>query len=364
MKNFIYIEIKAALILFCLLACSPLFFSCEEEDGGAPPVLERVSLVPKDSTMLSGGRGETLVIFGSNLATVQEVYFSGSRAPLNTTMVRNDNIIIRIPDNAPFPGPNVLSTVRVVTLYGEAQMEFEIEQPAPNIRSFIPAVGSPGESITIRGEFFNGLASVQFIDAATDEALDADIVSHTLDEETGEEVVVAIIPDGAKVSYLALTTPAGTGLSSNTFGLNYAIYTENLNENFFNWSWGGVDVFTATNVSKSGLNSYRRTYNDGWSGIQLHYGPDGDPGLDLSGYTAIKFSVYGGPGTTGKQIQFTLNWGDMVQIQVVEGQWTDYSFPLSEFGNPATLQFVVFQDNGNTSPAAPYLVYIDDMGLL
>jgi len=297
------------------------------------------------------------VIFGQNLATTREVYFSGEQAALNTTYVRDDNIIINIPGGAPFPNPNVLSTVRVITNYGEANMEFEIQQPPPVIDNFAPAVASPGEAVTIDGEFFNGLQSVAFVDVATNEVREAEIVSSTVDE-TGEHIVV-IIPDGTKVSTISVTTQAGTGVSEKTFGLNYAIYTEGLNSEMQNWGWGGSDDFYSTTAAKSGNYSYKRAYEGGWTGVQLHHGT-----LDLTQFTHAKFSVYGGPGTTGKLIQFTINWGASVQIEVTEGEWVDYTIPLSDIGSPAVLDNFILQDNANSSPGAPYLIYLDDIGFL
>ena len=184
-------------------------------------------------------------------------------------------------------------------MYGEANMEFEILQPPPVINNFAPAVADPGETVTIDGEFFNGLQSVAFVDAATGEERDAQIVSSTVDDD-GEHIIV-IIPDGTKVSNIAVTTQAGTGVSENTFGLNYAIYTEGLNPEIENWGWGGKDDFYSTTVAKSGNYSYKRAYEGGWTGVQLHHAS-----LDLTQFTYAKLSIYGGPGTTGKLIQFTI----------------------------------------------------------
>ena len=98
----------------------------------------------------SGARLTTYVIYGNNLATTREVYFNESLAPLNTTLVRNDNIIIRIPDNAPFA--NVPNKLRVVTEFGQAELNFVIEQPGPTIASFDPAfIGAGGRSVLAPG---------------------------------------------------------------------------------------------------------------------------------------------------------------------------------------------------------------------
>src|SRR5690606_28809020 len=150
---------------------------------------------------LSGGRYEYYAIMGQHLATTQEVYFSGVQAALNATMIRDDNIIVSIPGGAPFPGPNVLSTVKVVTLYGEAQLEFSIEQPEPVISSFSPAVAVAGEKVTITGQYFKGLEKVSFVDAVSDMATDAEVLSHVPGEEGESDVITVVVPEGIGVSY-------------------------------------------------------------------------------------------------------------------------------------------------------------------
>lgn len=336
-----------------------LFNACDESDEGAAPVIDRVSLVAKDSTTHQGGRGETVVIFGKNLATVQEVYFSGIPAPLNTTMVRNDNIIIRIP-GAPFPSPNVLSTVRVVTLYGEAQLEFEIAQPDPDIYTFAPAVASAGEEVTIKGEFFNGLMGVSFVDVATGEALEAEVISYTYNEEEEVEELIVIVPDGVKVSNIAVTTVAGTGLSENTFGFNYAVFTDDIASGWNKAGWSGSTVWNNNTPVKSGNFSAKHSYTGGWGGFQITHGT-----FSLAEYSSIKVSLFGGPGTEGKltQIYITETQGGPatpVELALHEGVWTDYTIPLSSLGDPSVVNELVIQDKG----MAPYLMFVDDLGFL
>ncbi|HYC84758.1 MAG TPA: hypothetical protein VEB86_06025, partial [Chryseosolibacter sp.] len=117
MKNIIY---KNWLLALFVGLTAFAFVSCDDSDEGAPPIIERVSLVPKDSTTESGFRGNTYVIFGQNLGTAQAVFFNGEQAPLNTTLVRNDNIIVRIGSNTPYV--NASNKVTVVTKHGEASL--------------------------------------------------------------------------------------------------------------------------------------------------------------------------------------------------------------------------------------------------
>jgi hypothetical protein len=351
-------------ILFLVFGAT-LFSACDESDNGAAPIIERVSLVAKDSTTNAGGRGSVLVIFGKNLSTVQEVYFSGVPAPLNTTMVRNDNIIIRIPDSAPFPGPNVLSTVRVITKYGEAQMDFEIAQPDPDIQTFAPAVASAGEEVTIKGEFFNGLQSVSFVDVATGEALEAEIVSYTYLEEEELEQIVVIVPDNVKVSNIAITTAAGTSLSKNTFGFNYAVFTDDVAPGWNKGGWSGTTIWNNSEPVMSGNFSAKHSYTGGWGGFQISHSTAEGSRFLLDDYVSVKVSIFGGPGTDGKLVQIYIKQqvdGEFPakELAIKEGVWTDYTVSLAELGNPGYVGELVVQDKG----MAPYLIFVDDLGFL
>lgn len=334
--------------------------SCEEEDMGAPPIIERVRIIPKDSTTNSGARYEYYAIMGQNLGTTQKVYFSGVEAAVNATMVRDDNIIISIPGGAPFPGPNTLSTVRVVTLYGEAQLEFEIEQPVADIQTFSPAVAVAGDRVVITGAYFKGLEKVSFVDAVTDVATDAEILSYVVDETSGVEVITVVVPEGIGVSYIAVTTPSGVGYSRNTFGFNYSVFTDGVPDGWNKAGWSGMTEWDNQEPVKSGNFSAKHSYTGGWGGFQITH-----DGFSLEPYSILKVSIFGGPNTEGKLVQIYITetpGGPSTPYELVvhEGLWTDYEIPLSAIGNPSQVSELVIQDKGG----APYIIYVDDLGFI
>jgi hypothetical protein len=348
MKNIF--QLKYILGLVLIFASLAAITSCEEEESGAAPILERVSLVPKDSTTESGFRGNTYVIFGQNLASTQQVYFNGQLAPLNPVFVRNDNIIIQIASNTPYI--QGLDKIRVVTTYGEANLEFKVLQK-PVITEFSPAVAAPGAEVTIVGNYFDNLEKVEFVDVKTEVATEAEVVAATSDK------LVVLVPAGTKVSYINVTTPSGTTRAGSTFGFNYIIYTDGLAPGWENWSWQSTIDFASTAVVKSGAVAWKQTYTGGWGGIQLHVTPTA-----ITEYTALKISIFGGPGTEGKPLGTYINWTKEKRIVIKEGVWTSFTIPLSDLGNPANVEFLILQDIGDTGVVAPYLLYIDDIGFI
>lgn len=344
------------LAMLCMLVSIGLLVSCNDEDSAGAPSLDHASIVEKDSTLQSAFRGQTIVLFGNNLATTREILINGASVYFNPVFVRNDNIILDIPGNVPYL--NADNKVIVVTEAGEASLDLVITQ-APNIYSF-PGVAENGATITIEGEFFEGLEKVGFvnIDNETD-TLWAEIVSVTPTE------IDVVVPDGTRVANIYVETSSGSSVSASTFGLNYIIYADRLADGWENWSWSSEFDYENESPVKSGSFSFKQTFTGGWGGVQL-FGND-LPLKDGDGnmlYSALKFSIYGGPGTTGKELIVTVNWGAQTRVTLKEGVWTDYTVPMDVLGNPDKINVLVFQDVGNVGVSAPYLYFYDDMGLL
>jgi hypothetical protein len=345
--NVKYISMKTAWLL---LACVAMLFSaCEKDDDAAsssgPPQLERVSLIAKDSTTHSGKRGEVYVIYGQNLASTQQVFFNEMPAFVNVNYVLDGSIIVRIPWEAPFAGVN--NKLKVVTKGGEAELDFSIQQPDPTITSFSPIATGAGEIVTIVGTYFENLQSVKFGD------VEAEIVSATPTE------IEVKVPDGVASAFIFVTTSAGTVQSVQSFGFKYIIFDDALKAGWTQWGWGGPMDWANTEQVKRGTASMKKTYESGYTGFQTH---NNAGVLGLGSYTAIKVSIYGGPGTEGKAVRLVINSkysdGEYKSLILKEGQWTDYTIPLSEVASPTVLEEVVLQSTD------AYIIWIDDLGLI
>lgn len=118
-------------------------------------------------------------------------------------------------------------------------------------------------------------------------------------------------------------------------------------------------IATMKNVYRSPIQSASVTFSRNRSGVELYHG-----NVQLKHYKAVKFSVCGGPGTTGKVVNFTLSGGSTVPITLVAGAWTEHTIQLSEIGSPAKLNNFIFQDNGHGSPRSPYTMQIDNVTFL
>jgi hypothetical protein len=152
-------------------------------------------------TPLSGIVGSTVTINGSNFAGATSVTFNGVSATINSLSATS--ITATVPATAT-TGP-----IAVFTPNGTAvsSANFTVQQP-PQIVSFTPGFGAPGDSVIITGSGFTGVTAVAFNGTAA---------GFTLNSDTQ---ITATVPAGATTGSITVTTPAGTGSSmSMVFGV-------------------------------------------------------------------------------------------------------------------------------------------------
>lgn len=322
------------------------FAACKKDDTGAPPTIDHVRIIAKDSATTTGMRSNVYAIIGNNLATTTKVTFNGYDAFINSALIRDDNIIITIPSNTPWKG--VSNELVVTTKYGSVTMPFTIQQPGPKITSFDPLAAAAGDIVTITGDIFDNVTRVTF------DSTEAEIVSATSTE------IKVKVPAGIVQAYVYVFTPGGTAKSPAAFGFKFVAYDDALAPGWWEGSWSSAVDLKNTVIVKRGTYAIQEQYTGGYGGFQIG---NGGATIDLDGFSAVKISIFGGPGTDGKLVKLVLN-GDYdhgVTLTLKENAWSDFTVPLSQLNSPATLQSIVVQEfSGN----APSIIYLDDIGLI
>ncbi|MCF4101173.1 hypothetical protein L1I30_05815 [Gillisia sp. M10.2A] len=339
---------------FCIVLLSLITItSCTDVSdpmpvASGPPEIINVSKAENDSLTTVGIRENMYIIRGVNLATTTRIYFNEYETYFNPTLVRDDNIIVTIPKDAPwFEVPN---TLKVVTLGGEDVYGFSISQPKPELDSFNAETVDGRVIVTINGDLFQNLTAVRFGD------VDAEIISAT------ESQIQVYLPDGISQAYIFVETPGGIVQSEAAYGFKYTIYGEGLSEEFdvtngFDyWGWNNANDWMNTEVVKSGDFSHKATFGGNWEGIQY-----GGGSLDLSEYEVINVSIYGGENSAKVNLVLNGGWDSAYALDLVEGAWTNFVIPLSAFGSPASLTEIVFQESSGNG-LSPIVIYIDDFG--
>lgn len=329
-----------------LLLMTVLTVACKKEkkEDANPPVITGVTnLLDRANMLESADFDQWIVIKGQHLATTFKVDFNGEIA-FDSLVYANDTIItVKIPKTLPDP---VNNPITVYTKYGTATYNFRILQPPPVITGFDPVAGPEGTEVNILGDFFNGVTSVKFND------VEVPIIS------SSKSTIKVQVPVGQTYGYVFVTTPVGTAKSERVFGFKLTVYDDVLAAEWSNTSFSCATNYAHTDTVKRGTNALRAETTAAWGAVRV---TKASPVIDLTGYSGVKFSVYGGPTSEGKKVKLMINGVTATGYTgtIKAGQWTDFQIPLSSLGNPTTLSTITFQEFSGIKQ----LFYFDDIGL-
>lgn len=367
-------------VITALLILATVFNACKKTDEGAggQPLISKVRLisksdtiagvvhrvtldsnsvydetrqVPFDSTVAAGRLNNQYAIIGENLLTTSAITFNGVRVNYNPTLLTDKSIIVTIPNTIPY-GAGQTNKLIVTTKFGTASFDFPILQPAATITGFSPVAGGAGDIVTITGTVFDGVTAVRF------DSIPATIVG----TPTKTQIQVRV-PAGIVQASIYVTTPGGTSRAPASFGFKRLIFDDLFAAGWSITSYNASTSIAATNV-KRGTAALTNNYTGGYGAFRIDYN-GAEINVAQLGLTAIKLSIYGGPGSTGKQVSMALNddYADSKRAMLIlkEGVYTDYTIPLSQLGNPTSIKQIVLQE---FSGFAPSTIVIDDIGCI
>jgi hypothetical protein len=239
MKNILINLSRTALALAVVLGCL-VMPSCKK-DKLAPPQVERVRLLDstkRDSSFSKAFPGTFVVIEGRNFSGLLNVYINGMDAPFNAALNTDNNIVIRIPYNAPtaVTDPNVPNKIKIVTDHGEVEYDFQVVAPPPSITGASNENAKPGAVITLTGNNFWLLTNIVF---------PGNIATTNFTVNSSATEVTVTVP--------AAVTAAGPIVANGQFGAGTSVFIFNNykspatgflgnfedNDPFFGWDWWG-----------------------------------------------------------------------------------------------------------------------------
>jgi hypothetical protein len=331
-----------------------LIFSCKKENyvdyttesKPLPPSISAVTDLNNRSLVLSSVvYGDWIIIKGQNLGTTFKVEFSNVVAADSLFSADDTTVTVKIPSNLPDPANN---PIKVTTKYGTAIYNFQILQPAPVITSFTPGAGGAGTEVTLSGDYFLGVTSVKL------NTTDLAIVSSTKNQ------VKVTIPSTITGGFFFVTTPSGTTKAAISYGLGYIIYDDALATGWSNTSYSTTATINNTASVLRGTNSVKTNYTVGFGGFRL---TKATPTISTTGYTTVKFSVFGSTNSGGYKIRVILNGSSTatytLTLPTTLGVWTQVEVPLSSLGNPATISSIELKEYSGKI----FEVFFDDIGL-
>ena len=138
-----------------------VFLSCEEDDGvgiqepkGEPEVsyVRVANPDQSDSLLVRANLGSEIVLIGSNLGGIRQVWFNDQQAVLTPTWVTNESIFVQVPNTAP---NEVTDNIYLIDDNSDTlEYSFEVSISAPLISSAMNEWPQSGENLVIDGNFF------------------------------------------------------------------------------------------------------------------------------------------------------------------------------------------------------------------
>lgn len=359
MKNINYIK-KNLKSLFLIIVVVTTFTSCTNEfasdhsnfNGSAePPIITSVSEAREDKVVTQGVLENTYIIRGKNLATLSKVYFNDYPASVNTAFVTDNVAFVTVPEDAPYIGQT--NIMRIETLGGTLDYDFSLLTIETFTEEFIGSV----KVVNLIGGDFTDTSSVTFVSGNEDDGTLIERPAEIL--SVSETIVVAAVPDGVEQAFIYLETSRGAVVQSDSYGFNYSIYIDSLNENWTLGGWGGAfeEPSTEQALGASSIKSIR----EGWSGLTFLI----DDGINLNDYQFVTVQIYAN--TNAKAVNLAFNDFEVqVTLDLVEGQWTKFLIPISSWypnGAPNSITRLDFQEASNTG-LVQYIFYVDDFGFI
>lgn len=296
-----------------------------------------------------------LTITGTDIDLVKKVWLPGvSKAITNFVSQSATQLVVNI-DSSTVKGKIKLEALSEV----QSTFNTDLEVVLPAINDLSPNPIDTGANLTITGTNLDLVTGVAFVgppNAVTNFVSQSptQLVVTVPGGTLKGKIVLSVLNSSLKVTSDDILDIKGGLPPLPDFPL--AIYTDGTQNGFQNWSWAANDFNSTENV-RQGTKSIKATYDggDGYQGIYFH----SDAGPATSGYTKLEFSVFGTPGTGGKQINMVVNggWSNPPQVTIVEGEWTTFSVNLSTFG-VANFNELVLQSAGWGGT-----IYIDHVGL-
>ncbi len=320
------------LLLASVLAVS----SCTKDTDGSPgiPAGTPVNAALKPD---SAAGGSLLTLTGSGLGDMRSIVFSNDSVPaaFYSTLNTETALVFRVPDTASGGPQDVIFT----NSQGKTLIVPFKVLAYPNVTGAFPTDFQQGTEVTLTG---TNLADVNkvLIDGTSDEA--------TIVSKSKKQLVIQMPASTASRGNLKITNASGDLITTQEFvnvSAAATVFSEQLDNGFQNWGWGG-SFDASADAFITGGKGLKAAYDPSgsWGGMQL-----GGGNIDISSYKYFSFWAKGAD--VDKNVQFWLNWGNIKVVTIPANKWTYFRYQLAtDYPGVTSVNNVTFQifDAGKT----------------
>ena len=198
---------KSIIKYFVAALCVAGLFSCDRADypdrfrqADGKPTVHFVRPADQDVTITSASLEQIICIVGENLKSVHDIYFNDQPAVLNTSYMTDKTLLVAVPKNLP-----VVTTDKMYLITKDSTVvdyDFKVLLPVPKVNGMSFEWASPGETVTITGNYFAEPLTVEFPGAEATSISNVTINSFDV-----------VVPEGAQPGKIKVTTESGTAQS-------------------------------------------------------------------------------------------------------------------------------------------------------
>ncbi|HEY4786358.1 MAG TPA: glycan-binding surface protein [Bacteroidales bacterium] len=148
--------IKFLYSLFVLIGMIGMILSsCKKETSAGTPAISYIRVtdpLKSDSLLNAAYLGNMIAIVGSNLGSVNQIWFNDQQATLNPVYVTDQTILVIVPDSIP-----KIVTNKMKLVYGSSDTisyDFKAIVPPPVVTSMVCEYVKDGDVATIQGGYF------------------------------------------------------------------------------------------------------------------------------------------------------------------------------------------------------------------
>jgi len=298
--------------------------------------------------------GDNITIKGTYLNWIKEIWFTKDILVRDSDFVSKSltELVVKVPLRAR-TGSLLFNTGGTAPL--SIISENDLGVVLPSFSGFSPIPLERGGNLTITGTNLDLTEGILF------KGVSGPVTEFVSKSAT---TIIVTVPQSANRGIITLVAYSGITVAStenlrfvgelpDLAPLGYAFYTDALQNGWGNWGWGCDRDFANTENVRAGDASIKVTYTGGGG---LYFGGGN---VAINGYTELTFSVFGTPGTAGKQIEVKVNWGTAYVITIEEGVWVEYKLTMANIGNPTQITDLAFQNKADWLGT----IYVDYVGL-
>ena len=208
-------KISSLLLTALAVATSFSLQSCKDQPdefeltGGKPTIyyIRPASASASDSLLVQAYPQAQICLVGSNLTSIQQMYFNDKKAILNTSFITDNTLIVQIPSDIP---DEVSDKMYLITSDQDTlAYDFHIVIPAPSVTQMSCEYAAPGSTATIYGSYFIDDPNVP-LEVVFPDGQKAEIKSINASRSN----ITITVPDCTTEGQITVTSIYGTGTSS------------------------------------------------------------------------------------------------------------------------------------------------------